>query len=790
MRLKTLGGLELEGGALTRKKPLLLLAFLALEGAQPRRYLAELFFGDTRDPYDGLSSALYKIRREAAEVCHTDEEQVFTTVQCDARTALDHLEHSQGEQAFALYGGAFLAGLSLHLNEELEEWVFAKREELGRRLQSLMIRRAEERAARGDFAAAGELAAEALGLSGAPEPDPEQLGRLLTLFVAADHPLAARIRELMAQYDIDIALGGHEARGRLQQVFLGRDEELGILASLAPGEWAWVQGGVGIGKSALLRQLDGRLLPARSGLPYATLEPLLGAVVRAGDPSILRRLLEIRGTVCIDDWEAADTDSREILKRLRKLNPEASFVIGSHDPPELPVHHLVMLRALPSTTLDSGDSWEQTRGIPHLVAAFRRGASLTSALATILNGLTPTARQVYLTTGLADRPNPSRVRQALELSAPEMALALEDLSLAGLIEPGGKILARNLAAAFLAEHPSLQADLAFRLARRLPDLEAVPLFRLARALWTEEDIPRIRSAYLAWSRQLLARGFPQRAAEVLNEVPLDDSGVLSQARALERAGHYREALDLLADLPGSATVLALRGALYWRLGRPDEAERSALAGLEGDFLARAIALYTLGELRRSSGEVEEAVAFYRRSAALWQAVNEPVHYVMNLSNVGATYLTVGRNLEGAEQCFREALAAAGSNPELRIRILTNLAIVWEQLGRPDDALAAHREILELARELGLSMTESRAWNNIGLVHHNRDDREQARPAYRRALALAHENAESYMIGIALGNLAELDEDFHGLREAIHYLRRSGHEAQAIAFEALIPEGGG
>ena len=44
MLLRTLGGLQLEGTEFQRPKPLLLLAYLALEGPQERGYLAELFF--------------------------------------------------------------------------------------------------------------------------------------------------------------------------------------------------------------------------------------------------------------------------------------------------------------------------------------------------------------------------------------------------------------------------------------------------------------------------------------------------------------------------------------------------------------------------------------------------------------------------------------------------------------------------------------------------------------------------------------------------------------------------
>jgi hypothetical protein len=57
MRLQTLGALQLEGGQLRRPKPLLLLAYLALEGRQARGHLAELFWPEATDRRNRLSNA-------------------------------------------------------------------------------------------------------------------------------------------------------------------------------------------------------------------------------------------------------------------------------------------------------------------------------------------------------------------------------------------------------------------------------------------------------------------------------------------------------------------------------------------------------------------------------------------------------------------------------------------------------------------------------------------------------------------------------------------------------------
>ena len=55
--IRTLGRLEIAGSSVVQAKLLLLLCYLAIEGPQPRRHLAELFWPRTTDPANRLSVA-------------------------------------------------------------------------------------------------------------------------------------------------------------------------------------------------------------------------------------------------------------------------------------------------------------------------------------------------------------------------------------------------------------------------------------------------------------------------------------------------------------------------------------------------------------------------------------------------------------------------------------------------------------------------------------------------------------------------------------------------------------
>lgn len=784
--LRTLGGLVLEGRDFRRVKPLLLLSYLALEGPTPRRYLAELFWPGASDNLNSLSVALSQLRRCDPTLIDADEVRVAAQVSCDAVALLDAVQRGQLAEAMALYRGAFLEGVDLALGEELEEWLYGTRERLAEALRLALLRQAEAHAAVGDFAAAAELAERAYRLPGAAEPEPEALVRFHALLVAGKSPLAAEVRREAEAYELTLKLMPEEAQSRLRHVVLGREREITRLSALSAGEWVWLRGGPAMGKTTLLKHLAGQYLPARSGLPYATLEPLLGEVGES-EALLLRRLAARRGTWLIDDWERMDPESRGLLVKLRDLKPSVTVVIASSEDPALPVDAVLELGPLPAEALEAYPGLaEQSGGLPSLVAAYLHREPLTTALEARLALLSASARRLYLALALLERPDPALVRRALDLGAAGTAAALEELLRGGLVESSGAVRARQAALDYLGTHPAEMGALALALARVLDevdDLAAFALYVRARPLWEEGDYPAIRRAYLAWAQALLRRGFPLRAADTLAEAPPAPDVQLARARALERAGHYKEALLELDRLPDTPPVAALRGALLWRLGHPDQAEAAARRALVGDEEARAEALNTLGHLARSQGDFAQAASLARRAAALWRALGQQARWVDALNNLAVAQVLAG---ETREDAFAEALAAAGDNPLLRARVLLSWGWMHERRDRLAAAEAAYREAAALAHEAGAAEVAAYAHNNLGVVHHRRGQVEDARHAYETALTLTQQAGDRRMLGMVMANLAELNGDLEAWQEALAILEAAGHTDEAERYRADLP----
>jgi predicted ATPase len=276
MQLNTLGGLQLIGGGLTRAKPLLLLAYLAVEGSATRGELAALFFPRVKDASDSLSAAIRQLRNVVGGQLVLDADHVATTIPCDAVELLQLLDRGETMAAVDAYGGMFAKGLSLQLGIELEEWVFGTREAIAAGVRSGLAQLAGEAVARREFTAAGLFAERAYLVPGAPEPVPETLIHLHTVLMAADHRLERDVRAEAMAFGVEVVTSREEALERLDggrtgldtglggrpstnlpspmTAFLGRDPELAELTSMIEREdvrLVTLQGAGGTGKTRL-----------------------------------------------------------------------------------------------------------------------------------------------------------------------------------------------------------------------------------------------------------------------------------------------------------------------------------------------------------------------------------------------------------------------------------------------------------------------------------------------------------------------------------------------------------
>ncbi len=352
MHLRTLGGLELEGAAVARRRPLLLCAYLAFEGGKERRHLAELFWGDTQDPAANLRVALSQLRRAIGAALVEDRGRLRTTLATDAQMLLEDLSRGVTGR-LDTYRGPFLAGVEGNdVGAEFEEWILETRTFIASRLRAGVIGLAERRSERLEHASACRLAERAIAIGPLDEFDPERLPSLHAILAAGGSAAAAKVAALAREYGVDLAMTASPAhaddgvdersRHRAARVslprsttrFVGRLPELARVAELLDEPSVGVVtllGGAGAGKTRLAievarHRLDAGRVP--DGAVFVDLSDVHDVTALPDRIAAAAGVVVLTGSDEVDQLARALADRRLllVLDNLEQLRPAAPVV--------------------------------------------------------------------------------------------------------------------------------------------------------------------------------------------------------------------------------------------------------------------------------------------------------------------------------------------------------------------------------------------------------------------------------------------------------------------------------
>lgn len=187
--------------------PVALLVYLAIEGPCSRQHLAEMFWPESTNGLNSLSTTLTRIRRDAPGALWA---RTKSTVGSDLKTDLDDLntalEENDVRAAVWVYQAPFLETLSLRrFSIGFEEWIVEQRATVASRVELSLLDESKRCMEDGDpdgAADAAELAWEVSTNGGFPSPDYFPAYHH-TLSLAA-RPLANAVRAMASEFGIDL----------------------------------------------------------------------------------------------------------------------------------------------------------------------------------------------------------------------------------------------------------------------------------------------------------------------------------------------------------------------------------------------------------------------------------------------------------------------------------------------------------------------------------------------------------------------------------------------------------
>ncbi len=238
------------------------------------------------------------------------------------------------------------------------------------------------------------------------------------------------------------------------------------------------------------------------------------------------------------------------------------------------------------------------------------------------------------------------------------------------------------------------------------------------------------SSTLLWRRAESARVAAEVAAE---------RAEAERATALEERTHARNVAGFLQDLFVSADPDATRGDSVPVREILDRGRANVAESLGDSPELRAEMLGTLGTVYNNLGLFETARELKEEAVELRRAgpIDRP-ELLIDLNNLARLHFELG-DPGAAEPLFREALDISQrlDDPHLQEVTLLNLANVLTHLGRAEEAVTFHQQVLDSRRQR-YGPDDSRVASSLfglGIAFFNLDDLDLAESHLRQALAL-------------------------------------------------------
>ncbi len=778
-------------------KALAVLAYLALEGRSNRRALARMLWPEASDPLNSLSAARTAIVRTLGdEALHADTDTLALTPnwQVDALA----FQALGPQDAWALWRGPLLEDFRLSewdqgLGEEIEAWLYARRDALSETRRAHALTLAAQALQAGDLSPALPYLEVAAGTEGDPREDAARL--LLLAHGALDHTdratstYATLTDRLRGELGVDptpatqeafaLVRAGHpraclnalqrELMGREPEAptseeervpLVGRDHELRWLRErLAPvtegrarAAGVLVLGEPGEGKTRLAREYAARL--ARQRVPHALLfgQATEGSAPLQAFERPLRDALRAhpeRLNALNPVWRAA----------LAELVPELTAAEAAHVPPDLAPRarqdaiRAVLLSAQHPTLLILDDlQWADHATVDlalHLLREPPEGglALLVTARSTedphgSVRRLTETLAREHLGAPLPLSPLDETAVEALAYE-----LGRDDLNARDLHRMSGGnpfFLLELLRAEPGAPPERVGTFLSARLAA-LPDLERQVLGALA-VLGDGQGLGVLRRTSGRSEAELDAALETLRAGAWLR---LEDDGA-----------HYAHDLTrqvMLHELSASRrALLHLRAARALR-ERPVQAAPHHWAARgawdEDDLTPAHTALLAAGANYALRGDLQGGLTWFDRAQ---EALPDPArrgHTLVERARVLSRY---GRLEEALSALDAADLLLSGGEPVPRATALVMRAqLLAMKLGRLDEAQALTDQVLRLIdgrQGITVSLVRSDALNVQGWVHQQKKDWPAARSALEAGLAIRQTLQDVQRMAASLSNL--------------------------------------
>jgi CHAT domain-containing protein/tetratricopeptide (TPR) repeat protein len=199
----------------------------------------------------------------------------------------------------------------------------------------------------------------------------------------------------------------------------------------------------------------------------------------------------------------------------------------------------------------------------------------------------------------------------------------------------------------------------------------------------------------------------------------------------------------------------------------------AVAAAIGDTRGQASCTFNLGLTESRLFHVEEALALYNQSLALYQSLNRKGDLVAPLNSI-AILLNNRGDMRQAIPYYEHALAdaAASGNEILLAQTNSNLGNVYHRLGNYRQAIQCLQTALEITKRKGTDRQAALVMNNLGTTYYDQHDLDLALSYSEQSLAIREKRNDPVELASSVLNIGVVHEAMGNTTKASAYFERA------------------
>jgi CHAT domain-containing protein/predicted negative regulator of RcsB-dependent stress response len=206
----------------------------------------------------------------------------------------------------------------------------------------------------------------------------------------------------------------------------------------------------------------------------------------------------------------------------------------------------------------------------------------------------------------------------------------------------------------------------------------------------------------------------------------------------------------------------------------------------GNTRGQTLILLRIANIHNDLGQKEEALAYYEKSLAIAQSLEDQSLQGNILINIGLVYYDRGKK-EEALAYYEKSLVIAQSlgDQSLQSKALNNIANVYLDRKDGKKALEFYQKSLEIAQSIKDTSLEGKVLNNIGYVYYaHLGEKEKALEYYEKSLAIAQLTKNYPLEAMVLRSIGNIYVDLGDNQQALEFYQKSLAISESIGDRSL------